>query len=494
MQTVSQDFQNICQEDVRQPLFKLEVKWNGLHWTDETDYLTGFDMNQRIVEVGGALAKSGTVDTAVVRLNNKSNRFSCYNDSGSDVFPHVSGPSLMTGIAMRLSGGYYDLNGLEQMCYIFTGFIYNSVQDAKTAIITLNCRDALWPAVQKRITTSVKRNAAVDEMILDLVDLTGVSHQATQVDASPYIIPISWQDDDGAADEMRKMAASAGGTLYASPDGYLHYKGSDAWVRDAPVWEFAPDRFTTISDRQNPDELLSKVVVEYAPRQETNWDEVYSLDSPVTLKPGESDTIDIRLSYPMFEMDIPHQYWFVHSSYLPMNNHCELTAKHIAQRVEVNIRNRHDSLSATLTELRIYGVPIVGGPTGQIERENNNGTDRVRSIRGNFYIQTPTQARMLANFANDRYARMIPQYTVRNVPAVPFLEVGDRVTVIGPPVADQPKEAIIISIGTSFNPTSRSAPAYSQTFTILDATTFYARSNYYVIGVSDLSANDAAWY
>ena len=84
-----------------------------------------------------------------------------------------------------------------------------------------------------------------------------------------------------------------------------------------------------------------------------------------------------------------------------------------------------------LTFCLIRGKPLIGGPTEQIEKTPAVAPlkfARVRSVRGNPYLQTKGPATALASLLAVRCGQLRPMYHLENVPGVPQLRLNDLAT------------------------------------------------------------------
>jgi len=129
--------------------------------------------------------------------------------------------------------------------------------------------------------------------------------------------------------------------------------------------------------------------------------------------------------------------------------------------------------------------------SGKAKRKNSSVIiERTRRITGNFYLQTQAQADWLATLLADRSKQMIPFFSIKNAPALPWLELGDIVqfTDDGGSLTTA-QNAIIVGIQTKFDQTE-----FTQSFNLSLLDYWVDDSvDYYIIGET-LLGSGACYY
>lgn len=510
MQSVSAPFTTATGATYRKPVPKFEVQWNGADWTDETTNVMAFRLAQQIEIPGIDLTPLGTTDAGTVTLRNTAYRYSAWHSGGDTaVRTYLSGDWGVTGIRARLSMGFWvdtDTDGdydEVQYCRVFTGYLYNITEAPQAKTVTLSLRDNAWLLYQKRLSTALYANYRLDTLLYTMADAGGwdVANDWT-ADTSPFTVPAAWLDDDAALQEMQQAAASVAGRLWCDANGELRYEEASHWLGHSSVsWHFDGGDLMELPPVLNPESLASSVIVEYASRVSGASRVLYTLDEVRTIRPGATTTIDIRLTQPavsIFPLLADTDYWFDNGAGLPMNSKITVTPTYYAQRLTLVIANAHATMPAVLRFLQIRGRPIEGGPQEEVETviDASPIVPRVRSVRGNFYLQSRTQAAYLSALLAGRHDSLIPLWHIRSAPGVPQLELGDRVGVYDGRAVSAEREGFVLSIESRFAvPTSGTAtePIFAQDIRVMDATPLFPSGTYFIVGTTALGSG-VAWY
>lgn len=493
MQSVSGEFTTHTGQAVREPRMKVEVRWDGAAWTDESANVIGHS-GEMGLDAGGLLLQ-GRVDEAEVTLWNTSRRYSADASGGdSAIRSHINGVTGMAGIQVRISQGF-ELAAGPSYVREFLGVIYKW-RDGR-AWVRLSLRSMAHVYLQVRASTAMVQNTNAPSWMSYLATTyLGLSTGDLVLDNSPFTIPWAFLDDDSVMEEIWDTAEADGGWARIDQWGKILFERASHWVHsphDASVWTFDAGEAKTFDVALQPDWLASEVVVEYAPRQVNLSALLYQLDMPRTIPAGETLTFYVRLQQPAVGVYSVQDgdYWLMSSGGAVMNQNCTITLTPLAQRVKVEIANAHSAMAATLVWLQIRGIPLVGGPSQQVVAEAASWAldyDRVRSVRGNPLLQTEAQATALAAFMADRCENMQRLFTLGKVPGVPQLELGDRVTVSDGATVATGQEGFVIGIRWAAN-----RVGYWQDLTVLDAEHLWPSDSYYVLGTTALGSGDA-WY
>lgn len=500
MQSVSNAYRDAMSARVRQPRVKFEVAWDGANWVDESANVQAFRLSRQIEAPGVDLTPQGANDAGSVTLRNRNWRYSAWRTDGDgSIRSHLAGDWGVVGIPARLWVGFVVAGGAVEYCRVFTGCLYNLTESPQAKTVTLSLRDASWRLYQRRMSTVAYTAKRVDDYLATLADAGGWN-LATDwaADVSPFTLTAGWLDDDAVLQEMMQAASSVAGRLYCDALGVLRYEEASHWLDHAtPVWEFDADDLVDLPPQTNPEPLTSTVVVEYAPRAVGPTSVLYTLTEERVVRPGETQTLDLRLSQAAFEIYSlnSNDYWFDNGAGLPMNSRVTVTMTPYAQRVTLSLTNNHPTQPAVLRYLQLRGRPLVGGPQEEVERVviASPRVPRVRSVRGNFYVQTRTQASFLAVLLGDRYSKRLTTWVVRNAPGIPPLELGDRVRVRDGRATTSFREGFVIGIESRFQVQASTEPVFAQDIHVLDAEPLFPAATYFRVGSSALGAA-VCWY
>ena len=497
MQTVSAGFTAACSAPVRMPCSIVEVRWNGVNWTDETQYLDKHSGSLRLNSPGQDLIQAGDVGTATIELFNVGGRFSWRRTDGP-LYAYIGGAAAMTGIGIRLRQGFY-VNGVASYVTIFTGVIYECNEDPAGAAVTLSCRDLGWVYLQQKKATVVVADQMASEWIAYMADLVSIASGDRSLDPSVFRIPWCWMDDESITDEMWKAAQSEGGRVWFDQLGKLRYEGPAHWLTGPHLtsqWTFDEDTYQSPQYTTNPDDLATEIVVEWSGRMASVATDIYALDTFKIVKPGETIDWEARYTQPAIEVFTPQvlvDFWASTPGGKNLSASLTVTLTEVySQHCKVSVTNTHASLTATLAFFRLRGYPLMGGPSEQEKRQADPKPlpfDRSRSVRANMYIQTPGQAKALGAFLVDRFKSLIPTWRIRGAPGIPQLELGDRVSFEDAKSVTGTREGYVIEIAWQAD-----GGAFAQDVTIMDAAALYPHDDFFIIGVTALGHYGRVWY
>lgn len=498
MLPVSSNYMTAMATSVRRPRVLLEVAWDKTTFQNESAHVISFDIQRQTELLNADLAPSGVVDVGTITLRNYRWRYSAWRSGGdASIRPYINGDWGATGIPVRLWVGFQLGGGATEYCPLFRGYIYNIDEDGEAKTVRLSLRDASWSLFQQRASSPIFLNRRVDDLIREYAVLGGWPLEKIQADASPFIIPCAWLDDDALWQEMTAVASSVGGRLYTDAYGVLRYEEAWHWLDHAVVWAFDANFLQRLVPDIQLALLTSSMVVEYAPRVIGKADVVHTVTEQYIIRPQSAATVDIRLDQPvLYSANFDESdYWFDNGAGLPMNRFVTMAVTYYAQRITIQFTNTHTTQPAILRFLQIRGHPILGGPTGEVEKVlvNMPPVSRTRSLRSQFYVQTHAQASYLVSLLGDRYRRIFPVWRLSGVPGIPPLELGDRVLFRDGKTLSDYREGFVIGIHSTFTPKAGYEPVFAQTIDILDAQGMFTANNYFRVGISTLG-QAVCWY
>lgn len=497
MQEVSSAFTAATQATVRQPVCKVEIAWDGVTWSDETAYVQQHSGTLRLAAPGDELIPAGDVGTATVELSNEGRRYSWWN-TGGPLAAWIGGPAKLYGKRVRIKQGYRDvlINGTPEWVTIFTGVIYDWNDDQAAGTLTLYLRDMGYAYVQCKRSSPMLSGLRADEVLAYYADLASILSVDRVLMVASERIPFAWLDDESVLEEMWQVAQAVGGRCYFDQLGCLRFETATAWAgRTTTVWHFTQQDYGNLRATYAIDNLASDVVVEWAPRYISLVDTVYTLTEAKLIRPGETLTFEARFTNPLYgyvELTAD-DYKIISVGGGDLGTAVVLTLPPVlryAQRCTVQVVNNHPTLAALLIFLQIRGYPLVGGPTDQVSVQaapNVLPLTRLRSLRGNAYVQTAVQADALSQLLLGRCQQLAVAWQLQTM-GVPQLELGDRVAFDLPDITD-PIAGYVTEISWRFAPEQ----GFTQDITMLDAAGLYPYQDYYVIGGTPLGVG-RAWY
>ena len=508
MQAVSADFVAAVQAATRSVASVVEVAWDGNTWVDETSYLVSHTGTLRLAAPGDELIAAGEVGAATVTLRNplvagQGRRFSWRNAAGP-LASYIAIPTGLFGKPVRIKQGFWILPEgyimpMLQTVTIFTGIIYDWEDDPADNTIMLQLRDMGYKYLQHKASSLAQSDLRADAAIAYYADLAGIPEANRILDTASHHIPYSWLDDESLLEEIWEIARAVGGSCYFDQLGKLRFENQIHWAGQATVlWTFAKTAYKTFRPTYGPDNLANRIVVEWSGRFVGAVDTVYSLGEAKLIRPGETLTFEARFSNPLFGYVAlaASDYKVISAGGVDMTSAVTvtlLTAFRYAQRCTVQVVNSHTTLAATLIYLHIRGYPLIGGPTEQVTAEAETNPlpfMRSRAVRGNMYVQTVVLAEALAKSLLGRYQQLAPLWTLRDVPGVPQLELGDRVQCQTSDAIGADVEGFVIEMTWE----ASASRGFMQSLTLLDAANLFPYTDYYVIGTTPLGAYGRVWY
>lgn len=485
-------------DNVRNLEHLLEIKWDGVSWTDESDNLLSASGVQGSVPIWRLLGGSQPQQpwTATFTLKNVDNRYSPTNSS-SPIYAYTSA-SMLYGIPIRFSM----IRPSVATERVFTGYIDTSGSSAKNLNFTLHCVDNAHPLMQSRQSTTLYEDQRVDEMLVTLADLVGIGAGARDFDTGLFVIPFSWLDEESVWTEMNMIAQSEGGTVYFDRNGDLIFESQEAWLSDTKrttsQHTFLASNIFDVMTPFDWKNVYNRVLVQYEPREISGTVRLYENREPITLQPGQTRTVVMRLSRPASSIESfvnETHYVIVNAGGSDLSGDVTITPTTYAQRVVVEFENTGSEL-AYVNRFDIYGTPLVGAPTMDRELDaadsdvGDPASDAIKllEVGGNPYIQTIEQAEFLSEILRDRVKTARQIYRI-NGKGYPTLQPLDRVTI-------QESKAGLNHTGYIQRVSWSYAGAYNATYEIIDDTSWllFDISDYFVIETSAFDDSHRAYY
>jgi hypothetical protein len=489
--------------------WRLKVDWNRDNvYTDESAYLVNATGRQSIVAAGDGLTTGrGTVDQATFVLDNATNRFGFF---GSTLVTDIGdGNALRVPVTFEVAKGgvYYP---------VFTGFVKSISQSAWQAsqinTVTLDCRSIDDALLQDKRSTPASDFAGwantpqlEGEIIADLLTFAGytdgddfysaASYPATAtIDKGLFRLPWVWLDDESVLEEIWAIAGACGGIFYTDASGVFHYEALDNWLFTGAAVPLT--QYTAIAPIYDDRELFSGAIVEMNERRAGAFEVVWEPDAPPVVPPSASNyVVSARLDSPLLVYSNTTFNAVTHGG-ADITADITTVIEVFAQRVLVKLTNTNTSYAAIIRNLQIVGQPAVGArgeETGlsSLDAFWTGRASRIKSVRGNPYIQTDSQARSMVRFLRDRFEKPRLRWQVSGT-EVPELGMGQRVTInetgLGMSAA---RDGHII--GRQW---SAGAGGYVEILDVIDRATLFpfidaSPAGYFIIGTNKLGTSDA---
>ncbi len=491
----------------------LQIAWgrSGDQWpsdwatqsTDETTRLKAVSWDRSIdLDALSAGRGGGTVAQMRVTLDNSAQRFSPLNSSGA-LYASLSAATSTAGgeavryptmwqTPVRLSMGFYDSIAGHERVVVFAGLI-----DAVTENYGLNgdqveltCLDRGALLLQRKASTRIYANQRTDTWIRYIVDTLGGVTTGATFDRGLHIIPHCWLDDEDIWSDAQMCAGAEGGTFFFDETGAATFRSSTWWLTatDSKTSQvtFTTARMQNLMPAYDYKRLRTGAIVHYQPRANGGEQVIWRRDGIIVTPAGE--TVDARFSHPVMLVTAPSKGtdWYpVAAGGVDISSFVNVTipaATTYGQRAQLVFTNTGNQ-TAFITTMKLRGTVLSGGPVE--EWEVNLETPLVPEnqvvIGGNSYIQTAGQAELLATIAAYRNGYPRLEYRITGAPALPWLQLGDMVTIdTAEPITDD-RYGIITALAFSWQP---SGP-FLMDVTATDKTALFEYSDYHVIGTDE---------
>lgn len=492
----------------RAPRYRLFVEWQSastawneanLNWIEESANVESFTITMMLDAPGeNLLPASGRADAKVI-LRNAAWRYSAHAVGGdSAIRSFLAGPARFRGKRLRIQIGFLDAPG--EWLNVFSGRIVDWRESTTDKTVTLIARDRSEELEQVRFSSPLSENIYTSDWITYIARTYG-GFQGTiptpdlQIEQSLLPIPYAWLEDDSLWEDMVAAAESEAGRVYCDPDGVLRFENALHWLSTSHTTSRHTFTVHDVEDLQPTpllDALATKLTLEWSERQPGPAEPLYTLDVVKMVRPGETLTWQARLQRPARLLYPPApeiDYWLSNAGGLPMNPFVtlRLDTPTPAQTVTLNLTNTHPDQAAIVRFLQIRGQPIDGGPNHQETHTITSPAlsyERVRSVRASIYVQSKTHVDFLLALLEQRSRQTPMLYVLRNVAALPHLEVGDKVSFSDTRIIGATRTGYILGWELSFSLDG----GLLQSFTILDSANWFPPGNYFIIGASTLDA------
>ena len=475
-------------------------------WTDESAYVLSVHGNMEAVGMRRPISAvgRGVADVVYVTCRNPE----CTGgDSGFRFSPSNAAGTLYAAIGegavnmkrAQFEMAIYDGAVPERLAQI-TGYIVDLSENYRARTVTFEIRDRAADAVLTRASTTLQSEKKASEYMATLAalfDRDAIAGGDQVFDDGLTAVPYYWLEDENVWDECGDLAEAHLGRIWFDKDGDLHFDdgghfvkpSTDAW--DDPTTSQAT--FTTASFAEcNPqygfDSIFNHIIVEYQPRYTGYTQSIFTASDTITLLPGEADySYHAKFDYPASSVTTP----VVTTDYIAVTPGGHGLAPTVsvnatyAASAELYLTNNDADYPCYFTQLGIRGSPLLTQEPIKYEVEDAASIAaygrRTWTIRNNPYIQTRRHAQMVADFLLARFKDPVQTIDLRGVPARPWLEVGDRVTVTET-LTGINEDYWIGKISWRWSPGS----TYTMDLSLMRIADMFELEDYFIIGTSKL--------
>lgn len=499
---------------VRAPVFELSVAWGRTadtfpdNWSTqgviESTRIRSVSWTRQLDTKGSLATGSSPVAAMTLELENYDNRYSPYNESG----PLYSSLLATTATAGGVSVSYPQLwqvplrvrVGFEasELLTMFTGLIDEpgETYGVNGSQVSFRCLDVGGVLLKRKLSTKLKKQINPRDWMIYLMQVALGDNASkfigNNMDSGFFFIPYAWLDDEDAYSECSKAAASEGGYFFFNELGKSVFRNAAWWARASTtsVYTFTVAKFTDITPGYDWQSVATGALVEYQGRQPAGEQVVWKSSgvivvppSPDGSTPGET-TIDARLEFPCEDVYPPTLVtdWLpINAGGVALSDVVEWVMSHDTQSAAIRIKNyAHET--AFITRMQLRGLALYGGPTEQVKRNVAVPLVPTNVLRyaDNPYVQTKPQADLLADLAADRMQYPRLTYRLDGVPAIPWLQLGDRITITATEPITTSRDAIITKLDFRWQVNS----LFTMSIEAVDAAGLFQYPTFFVLGTS----------
>lgn len=494
----------------RVPAAELRVAWAGgalvypSNWTAdgtvETSRLLEASWSRQLDLDAPLGLGRGPAAEMTVTLANYDQRYSPYNESGA-LYAYLSADGTLPDgittvryptvrqIPIRLRTGFGS-DYVDSFC----GHIdeLEETYSASGDAVTLRCLDRASKLIELNTSTRMFTNIATDDWMRYLVETVGgIPVTYANTDRGFFLLPYAWMDDENVWQEVQLTAAAEGGYAFFDESGAFQSRNA-AWFAAysdsyGSQFEFTTARFSDITPGYGYGETITGAVVEYQPRTFGGEQVVWTASGTIVAPPGEK-FIDVKLQYPCERVYTPvagTDYKASNAGGFDMSDNVSIGISqpyHYAQRTRLSILNSSHE-TCFVSGARLRGLVVIGGPSEEVARDASAPLvpTNVKRIAGNAYIQQESQAQLIADLAVDRMSFPRLTYRLSGVPAIPWLQLGDRITITAAKPITTSRYAIITGLSFQWKPDA----VFTMTVDCIDTLALYSYAALFKIGTSE---------
>ncbi len=488
--TAGTNLVNNWHANTAQPAVSVTVQWDGTTWTDETSRVVSIEIQHALYDVTTGLPMLGNTQPSQARLVmwNADDRYTPDNNS-SPLHTHIQGG--IYRVPIRIDMGYVDVvNGPERLRQ-FTGEIETASESnaGGQKQVVFQCVDNAIATLQYKHRTTMQLDKRPDEYIATL--LTAVGGISTNLDRAMGVIPFAWCDDENVWQECQQAAAADGGWFYFGKDGTARFErmthwleaadhtASQATINAARMWHYVDEIVWR--------DVYSSVIVAYTPRRIGPEQVIYESDRPIEVPPGGTVHLTALFRGPVASYIPPVCYtdfWPVTAGMTSQSSYVTIAVTAYAMQADIEITNSNGEFAAYILDFQLRGYLVEGDETQEVREDTTLDppliAGKIYSLRENDFVQSETQAAMLAAFLRDKLQRPRRLIGVQAV-ACPFLELGDRVMV------QHYMEGSAVNIAgyvVGYTQRYQADGMYTMELVVLPVDNLFASSNYFRVGSS----------
>lgn len=470
-------------------------------WTDESEYFVRYEDSVKALSWNRSIPALGQGVAAFcdVTLQNpecgspySGFRFSATNASGP-LYAKISAGKMRFKRAQVLTG--FEQGGSPELVPVITGYITRCVENGQAGTVELTIEDRSVVAALTKASTALMENVTGQgylETLAALLDRDPPDAGDRDFDRGVVVHPVAWLDDESVWKEMGDVAEAHGGRVWWDRAGGLHFESWTHLVRPATnAWEdptvsqytFTVSRFGACDPVYNPRDVVNHVIIEAVPRYVGVLQVVFVSSEVHMVPPSGSLEVKVRHRWPVRAIVTPVEdtdFVAVTAGGTDITGDVEVAVSDLAASSTLTLTNNNADYAAFFYHLQLRGYPVLSEQAITVEVEDATSIAQWgRSTRkiSNVYVQGRRHAEGLAQFLLARFKDPPLNLTLRDVPGVPWLETGDRVTVV---------EALT-GINADFFSVEISGTyeaGLDQTYTLVKAADLYPYTDWFILGTN----------
>jgi len=272
----STDANTDISKTVRRVGARIQVQWDGITWTDESDYFLTAGGNYEMSDKWGA----GIAGQADFELDNTTGRFLPENTS-SPIYSYLK-PRVNIRYDVRIGSYYYR---------IFTGFIKAIEPDRKQGIVNFHCFDNTVKVLNKEAPKEAAyTNKRADELLAILAEAANITDYDLEI--SEHVISAAWFGDKYIWPIMGELAVSERGRVFFDYDGrFKFWNKSHIEKQQTPIFTLTRDDWMkNLNFSVEEQAIKNKVQIKARPRVSAGIQDVWT-NGDIQILNQYSDTL-----------------------------------------------------------------------------------------------------------------------------------------------------------------------------------------------------------
>jgi hypothetical protein len=430
------DLDTALSKTVRRVKGKFEAKWDGISWTDESDYIISARGNTALSGPLGE-ASAGEMD---IELDSTGGRFDPANTS-SPIYTY-----LRPKIEMRLSVDFEDTGFYTP---IFYGMTRSIDPNFKTAVTNIHCFDNTKKIMDKVASTSVLTDKRLDEVLVSLAQEAGLSSSNYNVDIAENAIHGAWFNNQNIWEMMGQLAVAERGRVFFDERGILRFWGRSRLRNKAatPITLSQNNWLLDLDYEVSDTSIKNHITVIAKPRAGAGIQQVWSNGDIEALDPFTDTLVFVPAKasqYAFIELEDPATDWIEPIAYsdYTANTEIDSSGEDLTGSIRVTNFTPYDNAvflivsndsdqGVYLTKFTIRANPIRVYKWIKIEAKDSNSADlygeKAMEIENDF-IDDEINAQGIATEELVRWKNAKNNFKGK-ILGIPYLRCGDIVNV-----------------------------------------------------------------